>query len=162
VEKVVTKLKKMTHKDVMGVEKFAPPKAPMHLYAVIGVANGARIKPTQFSAEQYVISGRFKAIRNDGDEFESLECYLPEPAQSVIAEAIKDKVNAETGEVTKPAPIEFAYMIGIAPSKRGALGYTWTCEPMMDEKEQNALSAIELAVKGKLPKFLPKPEAAKK
>lgn len=153
--KEATKLKKITPKDVMGRDKFAAPTKAEHLFTVFGAASSARVKPTQYNSDQYVLNGRFKAIRNDGEEFTSLELYLPEPAQTIIAESVKP--NPETGEV--PPMIEFAYLIGIAPSKKGAMGYTWTCEPMMDEKAQDAVSAIENAIRNKIPKALPKPEA---
>ncbi len=160
-ETKITKLKKITAKDVMGVDKFEKPTAPVHLFTIYGAADSSRIKPTQYNDGQFVLSGRFKAIRNDGEAFESLECYIPEPFQSKIGERLVP--NKETGEV--PPALEFAFLVGIAPSKKGALGYTWTCEPMMDEKTVDALANVERLIAGKIPKALPKPEekpAAKK
>ncbi len=133
----------------------------VHLFTIYGAADSSRIKPTQYNDGQFVLSGRFKAIRNDGEAFESLECYIPEPFQSKIGERLVP--NKETGEV--PPALEFAFLVGIAPSKKGALGYTWTCEPMMDEKTVDALANVERLIAGKIPKALPKPEekpAAKK
>lgn len=153
----VTKLKKITAKDVMGVERFEKPTAPVHLFTVYGAADSSRIKPTQYNDGQHVLSGRFEAVRNDGERFESLELYIPEPFQTKIGERLIP--NKETGEV--PPAIEFAFLIGIAPSKKGALGYTWTCEPMMDEKTVDALSNVRRLVADKIPKALPKPEPDK-
>lgn len=150
----VTKLKKITAKEVMGVERFDKPTAPVHQFTVYGAANQARVKPTQYNDTQYVLSGRFKVVRNDGAVFEALELYLPEPYQTQIGERLVP--NKETGEI--PPPIEFAFLIGIAPSKKGALGYTWTCEPMMDEKTVDALANVERLIAGKIPKALPKPD----
>lgn len=153
-ESKVTKLKKITAKEIMGVERFNKPDAPTHLFTVYGACDSSRIKATQYNDEQFVLSGRFKAIRNDGETFESLELYLPEPFQTKIGERVQP--NKETGEV--PPALEFAFLIGIAPSKKGALGYTWTCEPMMDEKTVDALANVERLIAGKIPKALPKPE----
>ena len=157
-EKQSNKLKKITPKDVMGVDKFDKPTAPVHLFTVYGACQSATVKPTQYNSDQFVLHGRFRAVRNDGEKFDSLQLYLPEPFQSLIAERVSP--NKETGEL--PPMCEFAYLIGIAPSKKGAMGYTWTCEPMMDEKAQDALSSVEKLIAGKIPKALPKPEADKK
>jgi hypothetical protein len=153
-ESKVTKLKKITAKDVMGVERFQKPETATHLFTVYGACDSSRVKGTQYNDGQFVLSGRFKAVRNDGEVFESLELYLPEPFQTKIGERVQP--NKETGEV--PPAIEFAFLIGIAPSKKGALGYTWTCEPMMDEKTVDALANVERLIAGKIPKALPKPE----
>lgn len=153
-ESKVTKLKKITAKDVMGVERFAKPDAATHLFTVYGACDSSRVKPTQYNDGQYVLSGRFEVVRNDGERFEALELYLPEPFQTKLGERVQP--NKETGEI--PPAVEFAFMVGIAPSKKGALGYTWTCEPMMDEKTVDALANVRRLIADKIPKALPKPE----
>lgn len=156
----VIKLKKITAKDVMGVERFDKPTAPTHMFTVYGACDASRIKPTQYNDAQFVLSGRFRAVRNDGAQFEALELYLPEPFQTAIGERVQP--NKDTGEI--PHAIEFAFLVGIAPSKKGALGYTWTCEPMMDEKTVDALANVERMIAGKIPKAIAAPakEGAKK
>lgn len=152
-----TTLKKITAKDVMGVDRFEKPTANVHLFTVYGACDSTQVKPTQYNADQYVLHGRFRVIRNDGAKFDSLQCYLPEPFQTKVAERVIP--NKDTGEI--PPACEFAFLIGIAPSKKGAMGYTFTCEPMMDERTQDALAAVEKLILPKVPKAIAAPVAEK-
>ena len=148
---VIETLKKMTPKDIMGVDKFDKPEKATHLFTIYGACDAAQVKPTQFNNDQYVLHGRSRAVRNDGKKFQSLQAYLPEPFQSKTAARVPP--NKATGEV--PSACEFAFLVGIAPSKKGALGYSWTCEPMMDERTQDALASVEALIANKIPKALP-------
>lgn len=155
---VIETLKKITPKDVMGVDKFDKPEKAYHLFTVYGACDSTQIKPTQYNPDQYVLHGRFRVVRNDGKKFQSLQAYIPEPFQTKVAERVLP--NRDTGEV--PPATEFAFLIGIAPSKKGAMGYTFTCEPMMDERTQDALAAVEKLIAGKIPKALTGPATGKK
>lgn len=148
----ITAVKKITVAEIMG-EKLKAPTVTTDLFLVYGVATQAVNKPTQYSAEQMVIYGRFEALRvSDRAKFSSMTLYLPEPVQSQIAAMLMP--NTETGELPQ---VEIAFKVSYSPSKKAATGYTFTVEPVLDTKTQDALAAQRNAVDKMLDKLLPAP-----
>ncbi len=156
----VVALKKMTTAEVMGLkgkEKLPAPEKTETLFIVMGVVTQAIIKPTQYNEGQFVLYGRFEAIRaRDGVRFSSDTLYLPEPMQTRIGEAV-NKVNPVTGEVPT---LEVALKVSYTPSTKSAMGYTYLAEQVLDITEQDRLSQVRTRVNAMLTNLLPAPAPA--
>lgn len=156
-EATVFPLKKMSTATIMETprgEKMQPPNAHTGLYAVYGVASGLAPAKTQFDANGIVLIGRFKAVRaKDRKTFSAEKLFLPDKTyQSQIATFLKADENGEVH------PVKFGFNVGFSPMASSPAGYIFTCSPMLDVKEQDALAAIEHELD--LDKFLPKLLAA--
>jgi hypothetical protein len=146
-------LKKMSTATVMEVARGTALEAPtVHtgLYAVFGIVSGTAPAPTQFDKNGVVLIGRFKAVRaKDRQVFTAEKLYLPDSTyQKQMAAAVKAD---EQGEVH---PVRFGFNVGFAPMPSSPTGYNFTCTPMLDVAEQDALAEIEHQID--LDKFLPK------
>lgn len=153
----VTPLKKMSPATVMEMprgEKMPPPLVPTGLCAIYGVVSGTAPSKTQFDANGVVLIGRFEAVRaKDRKRFTSEKLYLPDQTyQKQLAAAVKPDDNGEVH------PVRFGFNIGFSPMPSSPTGYNFTCEPMLDVKEQDALNEVRHQID--LDKFLPKLIAA--
>ena len=134
-----TPLKKITVAEIMGKDFLkAPPKEHAQLFYVIGACTGAVDKPSKHRDDQKLLMGRFEAVRlSDGKTFTSERLYLPDnDYQEQLAKASGVDAN---GEVREP---EFGFMIGWQPNTKSPTGYVFSCEPMLDTKAQDRLSAV--------------------
>lgn len=157
-------LKKITTKDVLG-DDFKPAteaeKGPQRLYLVIGVASAVIPDETNYG-QYYRYIGSFEAERlSDKVKFSSGVCILPEPIGTMVGsqllEVVKpedvseetsedNKGNKKTRKRYKVPSAQFAFVIGIKPSKKGGRGYEWTCEPIVQPRESDALADLRKVV----------------
>ena len=131
-------LKKITTKEIVG-ELKAPTKFTQ-LYYVYGAVTGAKEQKGKFKDKEYVLIGRFEAVRvSDRQEFKSQRLYLPDATyqDSLATLALTPTAN---GEVVEP---EFAFMIGYDVHAKSPTGYAFTCEPMTDTRAQDRLAAVK-------------------
>jgi hypothetical protein len=152
-QQAVMPLKKMSTATIMQItrgDKMEAPTVATGLYAVFGVVSGTSPAPTQFDKNGVVLLGRFKAVRaKDRAEFTSEKLYLPDATyQRSLAEAVKADENGEVH------PVRMGFNIGFSPMPSSPTGYNFTCVPMLDVKEQDALAEIEHQID--LDKFLPR------
>jgi len=131
-------LKKITTKEIVGDLK-APDKFSQ-LYYVYGAVTGAKKQKGKFKDEEYVLIGRFEAVRvSDRQEFTAQRLYLPDTTyQDSLAMTVL--TPTADGEVVEP---EFAFMIGYDKHAKSPTGYAFTCEPMTDTRAQDRLSNVK-------------------
>ena len=131
-------LKKITTKEIVGDLKA--PDRFTQLYYVYGAVTGAKEGKGKFKDKEYVLIGRFEAVRvSDRQEFTAQRLYLPDATyQDSLAEMVL-KGTAD-GEAVEP---EFAFMIGFDKHAKSPTGYAFTCEPMTDTRAQDRLSNVK-------------------
>ena len=81
----------------------------------------------------YKFSGEFRAINADGEEFASPVCYLVEPAQSMLVEAL----NAAEGKA-----VEFAFDFFVQPDEKSVTGYIYEIKPLLETKASAPLQSM--------------------
>lgn len=131
-------LKKITTKDVVG--ELKAPETFTQLYYVYGAVTGAKEQKGKFKDKEYVLIGRFEAVRvSDRQEFKAQKLYLPDMSyQDSLAATVL--TPTKDGEVVEP---EFAFMIGYDKHAKSPTGYSFTCEPMTDTRAQDRLAAVK-------------------
>lgn len=138
-------VRRISAKTVMGAVKV--PATEITLFTVLGRAN--KLKPYKSTfGDGLGLVGQFEAHKEDGSMVFGPQCYLPEPMHSMIT------AQLESGEVNE---VEFACKIGLKPADN-AFGYEYTCEPLVEMRESDALSHLRVVVKLEAPKT-PKLEA---
>ncbi len=105
-----------------------------HVARIIGIARTADLKPSENMADSYKFGGEFRAYNSDGEEFASAVCYMPDPAQSLLATAVE---NDKTG-----AGVQFGFDFYIVPREDVPMGYSYEIKPLMEAKPSDALAAL--------------------
>lgn len=127
--------------DEKGVIKKDAPKG-LELYQLIGVANGFKTGDHETNGPWVSFKGTFKATglipdmeTGEIDVYRSTVAFLPEPASSMLHQALVD--NDE---------VEMAFIIGISPCNT-PIGYEYICKPIFPPKETDAIASIENRMK---------------
>ncbi len=105
---------------------------------VVGVVRGydTLIDSTMHATEKFY--GEFRAENGTGDEFISPICFLPEPAQTFLREAV---------DSSKALVVEFAFDIHVIPDRTLRAGCRFEIEHVVEAKTCNALDALVEKVK---------------
>lgn len=146
-------VKKMSAKSIIGNVKALSlktfyedgeinTKAPktLDMFQLIGVAKGFKTGDSEHGT-WVSFQGTFKATGLIADEngeidtFRSAVAFLPEPASSMLHQALSD--NDE---------VEMAFVIGIAPCNT-PIGYEYICKPIFAPTETDAIASIESRMK---------------
>jgi hypothetical protein len=137
-------LRKIAARDVMGAQiKDLFKGETLPLFAVYGYATGTKTKDTQYGVTT-AVTGMFEAVRlSDGAIFQSTVAYIPEPAGSSVAEAVKSRQSEDSR-------VEFSIEVSVKASKKSALGYEYVCKPFQNPEEREQLSAMRAQVAGLL------------
>lgn len=134
-------LKRLTPRDI-NEGPLPVPLVHTQLFIVYGVVTASVQKKSKFDVTRTepMLMGRFKAVRaRDRQEFTGERLYLPDrDYQTQIANA--NCPDRETGEVNE---ISIAYNIGYKPASSSPAGYTFTVQPVIDYKVQDALADVE-------------------
>lgn len=123
------------------------PYAPFLIARIVGVVRNATEKTTDFGP--YIeFSGNFGATNAKGQQFRAPKCILPEPAQSMLADAL-----ASAGEGNA---VELAFDFHAAYDT-GDRGYKYTCTPLMKQPEEDPVARLSASVNEQF--ALPAPKA---
>jgi hypothetical protein len=141
--------KKLSTKVIVG--RVKPPEKAIKLYSIIGVCTGMKTGESQYGG-WVGFTGTFEAVRfSDGKAFAGAVAFIPEPASSMMLNAL-GRAEAQNG--VGSASIEFAFIVGAKPSDK-ASGFEYTVEPVLNAKQNDALSELRKLMAPKLP-ALPK------
>ena len=115
---------------------------------VFGTVHGTAIKTTQYG-DSIALKGRFNAFADDkkGEIFNSPTCYLPDLATDLIVSALESNGGAE---------IEFAFVLTKEKSDKSTVGYIYTVQPIIEQRDPLA------ELQAKVMAALPAPEAPAK
>lgn len=136
----VSRLKKITTKEVIGA--IAPHSVSEYtsLYIVYGIAAMRKAKSTQYG-EYVEFIGQFRAIvAETGEIFESSKCILPQDAEDMVV-----------GQMTGEGTFEFAFNVGVAPNERSPRGYAFICEPITEQATSSSLDRLAGQIANLLP-----------
>lgn len=133
--------RKLRPVDIMGkaIKHFIPEgEGEMtKLYTIYGKARSVRAGVSTFG-EFHVLKGMFQAIRTeDGQEFMSAECFLPEPMHGHIT----NRYIAAAEKKEDPPLLEFAFDIFLKESKV-PVGYEYVTVPIVQPEETNDLADL--------------------
>lgn len=137
-------MRRLSARDIMGeaIKGLVPEEGTLTLFTVYGIATGTRTKDTAYGPST-AVTGQFEVVRNDGLIMRGAVLYLPEPAGSMLVEAVKARTSDQAG-------VQFAANIGVKASKKSATGYEYTWAPIQKPEEREALDVLRTQVKGLL------------
>lgn len=104
------------------------------LYSVAGCANGLRSGEGAYGPWEALV-GSFIAIRNDGTEFTSIQCFLPDPFHDVIC----NKVRTLSPEDPNSS-VQFIIEVGVRPGTKPGVAYEFTA---MDKQSVEMVNQME-------------------
>ena len=138
-------IRKITAKSVCG--KMEAPKKATRLFSVFGIATKTKTGSTDYGSWTALV-GRFEAINIEtGEVFEAPQCFLPEPLNTMIAEAL-DEVDDEGERVNKS--LGFSVEIGIKPSDV-PIGYEYTTKENVKADIDDPLAQLRETTQKTLP-----------
>ncbi len=131
-------VKKITVKGVVG-DRIAKPEKAVALCHIYGVCNGFKAGQTQYG--NFVkFSGRFEGMNLETGEVQaSGALILPGIAENLLA-----------GVVGENESVEFAFEIGIKPSK-SPVGYDFTVKSLIEHRGSDPLASLRDQVANALP-----------
>lgn len=103
---------------------------------IFGMARGSELKESNYGPYMR-FKGEFRAINGDGEEFAATILMLPEPASSMLAEAV-------AGDETKTG-VQFAFDIfvqGMPKKQPGDRGYQFVIKPLLETAPSDPLKAL--------------------
>lgn len=107
---------------------------------VFGIASGIVTGQSSFG-DWLAFSGDFGGINLiTGEAFRAPKAFIPQPAQGLLEAAL-----------TKSDNVEFAFEIGVKPSKKGSMGYEYTVRPIKEATDSDAFAALADMARADLP-----------
>lgn len=128
-------LKKISAKTVIGDVKALATEsddgARLKLFVLIGRITGIQTGSSNFG-DWIAFKGAFEVTNcNTGETSKSPKCFLPEPVQSMLVDALKAH---ET--------VDFAVELGIRVDRTLPTGYEYTVEPLAEMQESDELAHL--------------------
>lgn len=112
-------------KDSEAVNNSSP------IIRVFGIASGIRTGQSNFG-DWVAFTGDFGAINlESGEAYRGPQVFIPQPAQGMLEAALSKSEN-----------VEFAFEIGVKPSKKGSMGYEYTVRPIKEASDSDAFAAL--------------------
>lgn len=109
---------------------------------VFGIASGIRTGQSNFG-DWVAFTGDFGAINlESGEAFRGPQVFIPQPAQGMLEAALSKSDN-----------VEFAFEIGVKPSKKGSMGYEYTVRPIKEASDAAAFAALADLSRADLPQL---------
>ena len=144
-------LNKITVKTVVGKVIFDEDAADgdeIELMTIAGFVRGTKHGEGD-KGEWIALLGSFEAQRaSDGKMFAAPKCFLPKAATDLIVDAFNQALQASAeyaktheGVVPHKPEIKFAFKIGARSDETISVGYTYTCEPLVKE-ENDQMAAL--------------------
>ena len=149
-------VKKLGAKQILGdVKKVVAEKCEndgdsCKVYSIFGVTNGFKTGTSQYG-EWISFIGVMEAINyQTGEQFQATNCFIPEPLQSLIQNAMRESES-----------VEFAFSVYVKRRDDTKEGYEYIVEPHKKAQESDPLAALRALVPTE-PKqaALPEPEQA--
>lgn len=124
-------IKKITLGGINNVRGgFKTPQDGQFIARVIGVLREVETIETAYGAAKR-FRGEFRATNADGEEFASPVLFLPEPAQSILSEAIAGNVS-----------VQFAFDVSLKLNSNSPLGYEYSVKPLINSAPSDPLASI--------------------
>lgn len=124
--------RKMSVAGINGVRKgFKAVKQLEFIARLFGIVETALYEATQTGGAQWKFVGEFQGVNAEGKLFAAPVLYVPSPADSQLAQAIKDAAGKS---------VKFAYDIYIEPDATNPLGYVTKVKPLIDAAPVSALT----------------------
>lgn len=150
-----TLIRKVTAKSICG--KMSPPEKAKRLFSVFGIATKTKTGASDYGSWTALI-GRFEAVNIEtGEVFEAPQCFLPEPLNTMIAEAL-DEVDEDENRVN--TSVGFSVEVGIKPSDV-PIGYEYTTKENVKADTADPLAALREQTAKTLPAPAKKKNAKK-
>lgn len=154
-----TLIRKISSKSVCG--KMEAPKKATRLFSVFGHATKTKTGSTDYGTWTALV-GRFEAINiATGEVFQSPQCFLPEPLNTMIAEALEEVEIIDEKEVRVNTSIGFSVEVGIKPSDV-PIGYEYTTKENVKADTADPLKTLREETAKTLPAPTTKKKNAKK
>ena len=115
-----------------------------HVADIWGICRMAEEKTTENMGSYTKFSGEFFGKNAEGEEFVACVCFLPEPAQGMVSQAVIAGLS-DSGAVF--SGVEFGFRIFVEPDEKSPLGYSYACHSMLDFKPSTALSDLTARLK---------------
>lgn len=129
--------KKLGAKQILGnVQNVVKSECPNNgdtykAYSVYGIANGVKTGVSNFG-EWCAFQGKMEAVNYvTGESFASPQCFIPEPLQSMLREALAQNDT-----------IEFAFSVHVKRRDDLKEGYEYIVEPHKAAQETDPLAAL--------------------
>ena len=147
-----TLIRKVTAKSICG--KMVPPSKAKRLFSVYGIATKTKSGSTDYGSWTALV-GRFEAINIEtGEVFEAPVCFLPEPLNTMIAEALDETVTEGEGddakEVRVNTSVQFSVEVGIKPSDV-PIGYEYMTKENVKADTADPLASLREVTQKTLP-----------
>lgn len=130
-------VKKLGAKQILGnvksvvKEQCAKDGDTYRAYSIIGQANGIKTGTSQFG-EWCAFQGKMEAINYvTGESFAAMQCFIPDPLQSMIRGALTENDN-----------VEFAFTVIVKRRDDLKEGYEYLVEPHKAAQEADPLAAL--------------------
>jgi hypothetical protein len=137
-------IRKISAKSVCG--KIEVPKSAKKLFVVFGHAQKTKSGTTDYGTWTALV-GRFEAVNTEtGEVFQSPQCFLPEPMQSMITVSLEE-LDDDGNRVTNS--VQFSIEVGIKPSDV-PIGYEYTTKEIVEADTADPLAALRDASKDAL------------
>ena len=153
-------IRKISAKTVCG--KVSKPEKANRLFTVMGIAT--RVKTGEGPYGPFAgLVGQFEATNIEtGEVFQAPQCYLPEPLNTMLTEALQETVTEKDDDgnekqVRVNESVQFAVEVGVKPSD-APIGYEYTTKEIVKAETADPLAALRDATA----KALPAPKATKK
>lgn len=115
---------------------------------IIGIARSAKVEEGDNGA--YVkFGGDFQATNMDGEVITAPVMFLPEPASSLLENAVK---SAEGGDV------RFGFDIFVEPNESVAIGYNYKVKPLLEVKPSDPMADLMKSIEAPVPLKLEAPK----
>jgi hypothetical protein len=136
----VQMLKKLGAKQILGnvkatvADKCAKDGAVYEAYSIYGTTNGIKTGTSTYG-EWLAFVGNMEAINHvTGEMFAAIQCFIPEPLQSLIREALKDLDDDKS--------IEFAFTVSVKRRDDLKEGYEYLVKPHKQASESDPLEKL--------------------
>lgn len=101
-------------------------------FTVYGIAKGVKTGVSTYG-EWTAFQGTFEGVNLiTGEAYAAVQCFVPEPLQSMLIEAMK-----------KASTIEFAFKVGVKRRDDLERGYEYVVTPLTETQEANPLAHLK-------------------
>lgn len=127
--------KKITIGGINGVRAgFKGVTEDRHIARIYGRAQTFEAKDSPTMGVSYKFTGDFIGVNEDGEETMAPVCYLTDPSQSMLVNALKE---------AEGKAVEFAFDYWVVPNATAVLGYEYRTKPVIAVKKSEPLLALQ-------------------
>lgn len=137
----ITMLKKLGAKQILGnvrqtVKDFCAKDGDViPAYSIFGTANGVKSGVSQYG-DWVAFVGNMEAVNHaSGERFAAVQCFIPEPLQTILLEGLEEHEN-----------IEFSFTVKVKRRDDLKEGYEYLVEPHKQATEADPLEKLRAMV----------------